>query len=529
MAARWTRLPTLTLFTSGPTCSLCEVAKADLAQVQAVQPFHLRLYDIRKRQDDPLEYERTAWRRLYQYDVPVLHFSKDDTIDSLAGRKGAGGRVMKHRIDKDKLARLVKEWTEQMNEGKRALSPDSADEPPAKRFATLPSPPSRAASSSSIAAGADDEDEPPLFLVTASPSAIVDDSHYASFGLGFSYDYASSSDSQLHILSEARTPSPPLDTAESGGPGTKLNHLLPSRACFNCGSPDHSISSCPFRHDREAIAENRALYASRRSALSVLSRSGTTTPKRLADGPPPASEREQFVDFHERFKPGVVSDELRRALGRGTRAGAMTTEEWPWMGRMLEWGYPRGWTMLEGEIDLFARMRERIMADASKDDIKDLDDVDDLEIYTSDDDQRVPSCPSRSSSPPAAPPFRSPRPSPPAPSILPRPPPPPPPPPSSPPPPPPPGTPPPPPPSSPPPPLPPAQRIRLVDYRTSLFDSRTHWLAFSAEEWYMSWNQPAPTVMGASGWEDGVEVRQMEDEGEAEMDLSSAGSSIGEE
>lgn len=45
----------------------------------------------------------------------------------------------------------------------------------------------------------------------------------------------------------------------------------------------------------------------------------------------------------------------------------------------------------------------------------------------------------------------------------------------------------------------------------------------------MSWNQPAPTVMGASGWEDGVEVRQMEDEGEPEMDLSSAGSSIGEE
>lgn len=57
-----------------------------------------------------------------QYDVPVLHYSKDDTIDSLAGRKGTGGRVMKHRIDKEKLARLVKEWTEQMNEEKSADS-----------------------------------------------------------------------------------------------------------------------------------------------------------------------------------------------------------------------------------------------------------------------------------------------------------------------------------------------------------------------------------------------------------------------
>lgn len=63
------RLPTLTLFTSGPLCSLCDVAKADLADVQKVQPFHLKLYDIRRKlgeQEDREEYERTAWRRLYQ-------------------------------------------------------------------------------------------------------------------------------------------------------------------------------------------------------------------------------------------------------------------------------------------------------------------------------------------------------------------------------------------------------------------------------------------------------------------------------
>ncbi|TNY24241.1 hypothetical protein DMC30DRAFT_192733 [Rhodotorula diobovata] len=110
------RLPTLTLFTKEGSCSLCDVAKEDLKAVQRVAPFRLQLYDIAKQgPDDDLEYERTAWRRLYQYDIPVLHYSADDSIDALAGRKGRGGRVMKHRIDKEKLAKLVREWTEQLN------------------------------------------------------------------------------------------------------------------------------------------------------------------------------------------------------------------------------------------------------------------------------------------------------------------------------------------------------------------------------------------------------------------------------
>ena len=154
MAWRPRRLPTLTLFTSGPLCSLCDVAKADLAAVQKQHPFHLKLYDIRRKPgDDPHEYERTAWRRLYQvrlastvsrlaartrradrhpateqYDVPVLHYgaSEEDSLDSLAGRvKGKkGGRVMKHRIDKDKLAQLVEDWTRQLNSNN---SDDKAD------------------------------------------------------------------------------------------------------------------------------------------------------------------------------------------------------------------------------------------------------------------------------------------------------------------------------------------------------------------------------------------------------------------
>ncbi|BGP37027.1 hypothetical protein JCM10449v2_000931 [Rhodotorula kratochvilovae] len=126
------RLPTLTLFTKeGGLCSLCEVAKTDLKAVAKVAPFHLRLYDIAKQgPDDDLEYERTAWRRLYQYDIPVLHYSADDSLDALAGRNGRGGRVMKHRIDKEKLATLVREWTDQMNKPEKS---GTEGEEPARR------------------------------------------------------------------------------------------------------------------------------------------------------------------------------------------------------------------------------------------------------------------------------------------------------------------------------------------------------------------------------------------------------------
>lgn len=113
-------LPHLTLFTSGPQCTLCTVAKADLAALQLTTPFHLDLYDIRRpaipETDPEAASDRTAWRRLYQYDVPVLHRGAVGWgFDRLSGRVGEGGRVMKHRIDKEKLAGLVKRWTYELN------------------------------------------------------------------------------------------------------------------------------------------------------------------------------------------------------------------------------------------------------------------------------------------------------------------------------------------------------------------------------------------------------------------------------
>ncbi|GAA6005379.1 hypothetical protein JCM10207_002960 [Rhodosporidiobolus poonsookiae] len=546
MPPRPPRLPTLTLFTGGKECSLCDVAKADLAEVQKQIPFNLRLYNIRRPTgEDPDEYNRTAWRRLYQYDIPVLHLhpAGDCSIEALAGRRGFGGRVMKHRIDKEKLA---------------ALNPPRSPTP-------------------------ESDGDPPLFLITASPSAVVDDSHYASFGLGFSYDYHQPSppsspshrltDTSLVILGERRTPTPP-PTAGHPGPGSNLNHLLPQKACFNCLSPDHSLNSCPFRHDHSLIAHNRALYLSQRSSLSALSRSGTGTPRRLNDATPAVqaqpSDRARFLSYLERYRPGIVSAELQKALGMGGREARFETQEWPWMGRIRENGYPRGWTWAEGETDPYERMRARIVeiTSAGGDDgeLSDLDDVDLLEVFDSDEgegdqtsmdavdgdaerkatalkdqldtaDLRPPPpeppsqpLPPRPPLPSTSPPQRPPIPPPP--SVVP------PPPPANPPPPPPPGSPPPLPPGPPPPlpsdppPLPPPPpRIHLVDYRTALFDSRSHWVAFSPEEFYKSFNRPAPARAErpegrgepASGGVGQVHssVGEAENEGEEDMDLGS--------
>ncbi|WRT66237.1 uncharacterized protein IL334_003190 [Kwoniella shivajii] len=83
-------LPRLTLFTGGKECSLCEVAKQDLSVLHRSTPFELTLWNIR---DPPLgtnEKDSKKWRRLYQYDIPVLHL--DDTGMASEPGPSRGGR-----------------------------------------------------------------------------------------------------------------------------------------------------------------------------------------------------------------------------------------------------------------------------------------------------------------------------------------------------------------------------------------------------------------------------------------------------
>ncbi|WWD02843.1 hypothetical protein V865_000885 [Kwoniella europaea PYCC6329] len=62
-------IPRLTLFTGGKECSLCEVAKQDLAKLRRTTPFELNLWNIRDPPKGTDEREAKKWRRLYQYDI----------------------------------------------------------------------------------------------------------------------------------------------------------------------------------------------------------------------------------------------------------------------------------------------------------------------------------------------------------------------------------------------------------------------------------------------------------------------------
>ncbi|KAG6817781.1 hypothetical protein H0H87_003189 [Tephrocybe sp. NHM501043] len=74
-AARLGRLPRLTLF-SGPDCSLCDIAKAELARVRQHRPFQLDTVNIQ----DP---GQEKWKKKYVYWIPALH---------LEGKEIAKGR-----------------------------------------------------------------------------------------------------------------------------------------------------------------------------------------------------------------------------------------------------------------------------------------------------------------------------------------------------------------------------------------------------------------------------------------------------
>ncbi|WVR07151.1 hypothetical protein IAU60_004192 [Kwoniella sp. DSM 27419] len=108
-------LPRLTLFTGGKECSLCEVAKHELGVLRRTTPFELDLWDIRDPPANVDAKEAKKWRRLYQYDIPVLHL----------GDK----RIQKHRIDKSKLQEAIEEW--QASQGQAG---DNEVDPPGREL-----------------------------------------------------------------------------------------------------------------------------------------------------------------------------------------------------------------------------------------------------------------------------------------------------------------------------------------------------------------------------------------------------------
>ncbi|SCZ91937.1 BZ3500_MvSof-1268-A1-R1_Chr5-3g08232 [Microbotryum saponariae] len=368
------KLPHLTLFTSGPQCTLCTVAKDVLAEAQSQSPFHLRVYDIRKTASDTLDQqiERTAWRRLYQYDVPVLHLTAHDGgFDDLAGRTGGGrlfkgGRVMKHRIDHDKLVELVKKWTQQLNAKearlKRARSCSASPPETTKqhRASPEPSPESERFPFSELP-----------FVVWSAPSP-TEPVEFPTTTI--SYDYSSFDElTTLPVLGVEASPSNESEGSQHRKP------IEDVRRCFNCLGT-HLLHDCPFRIDRSVIAHNRREF---QAEYPIHAGPGLTLGSSTSN-----KAREEDVarrlGFLERLRPGVVGPELEGALGITGSQG-----EWPWFDKFREWGYPSGWTrtvrqdqggMVDAETglqELLHVVRQRIQGR----DFLDWEEVEALRVY----------------------------------------------------------------------------------------------------------------------------------------------------
>ncbi|KAI0062353.1 hypothetical protein BV25DRAFT_1825805, partial [Artomyces pyxidatus] len=101
--------------------------------------------------------------------------------------------------------------------------------------------------------------------------------------------------------------------------------------CFNCGSVDHIVTSCPSPRNHELISLSRQMFNFHR-------------PERTAEGMTLASAgdyKRQRLLWLDTFEPGEIrGSTLRDALG--LRDGDLGSDV-PWLKKMADWGYPPGW------------------------------------------------------------------------------------------------------------------------------------------------------------------------------------------
>ncbi|XP_020386446.1 zinc finger CCHC domain-containing protein 8 isoform X1 [Rhincodon typus] len=106
------------------------------------------------------------------------------------------------------------------------------------------------------------------------------------------------------------------------GQEVELKAKRPKPCCFNCGSTEHQLKDCPKPRDLARISEKRKEFMTMAS-----------------DSPHSGSQQRYHAERFEKFKPGVLSVELKEALG-------MTDETLPpFIYRMRQLGYPPGWLL----------------------------------------------------------------------------------------------------------------------------------------------------------------------------------------
>ena len=90
----------LTLFTRS-NCSLCEVAKSKIAEFQKMRTVEYNEVDV-------MAADQKLWRRLYQYDTPVLHVERVFNTYSKPSVMTEAKKLW-HRFSVEDIEKLVNE------------------------------------------------------------------------------------------------------------------------------------------------------------------------------------------------------------------------------------------------------------------------------------------------------------------------------------------------------------------------------------------------------------------------------------
>ncbi|KAG2150744.1 uncharacterized protein EDB93DRAFT_1103443 [Suillus bovinus] len=263
MAARLPQVARLILFT-GPNCSLCDVAKLELAKVRQSYQFDLEIVNIQEKGQE-------RWKKKYVYWIPALHLDGREIAKAEYGAGSSGGLCLENSLS-----------------GSNATCSFYIDTSGSAGFQEL------------------------------SPQLCFYNRHISG------------------VLGENRSPSPAAA-------------LHDARFCFNCGSPDHIIGSCPEAHNHPLIALSRQLFNFLRSGEQ------TRDPSRFHVVEAWKKQRLEWLEF---FQPGkVVGPTLREALGF---EHGDSGHQCAWLHNMSYWGYPAGWI---SDTDPRDAVRQRILGE----------------------------------------------------------------------------------------------------------------------------------------------------------------------
>lgn len=117
----------------------------------------------------------------------------------------------------------------------------------------------------------------------------------------------------------------------------------PGPRCFNCGSTEHLLSSCPDPRNHALIDLSRQLFA---FFTSDVSRSWN----RIHEV---GEWRSRRLEWTRIYRPGEVAGSLLRdALGSRDANGAPNM---PWLENVSLWGYPPGWISHEDPLECVQR------------------------------------------------------------------------------------------------------------------------------------------------------------------------------